>query len=333
MTKRHALFLLGLAVAGACLWFALYRVDFAELGRSLAGARKSSIPLFLAALFAFYWVKAERWRHLLAPLKQIPTRQLFPPLMVGYGVSMLVPMHLGEVARIMIVRADHSLRASALVMSIALERLLDLVTIPLLFAVAMIGHADLPPALIAAGYGMGLIGLAGMALTAGFVFAPGWIIGAVTRLMAPLPPAWRGPVIAQLEAATQGGAVLRAPGRMAAVVLLTVLQWALMWLCAWTAIWAVGAGAQWSAGLLTVALINVAVALPTSPGYIGSVQAAFVLALLPYGIGREAAVAASIYFHIVVYVSVVATGALFLHRAGRSLRSVREAAQATAEGP
>lgn len=332
MTKKHAVFLLGLVVAGLCLWFALYDVDFAQLGRSLAAARKSSIPLFLAVLFAFYWAKAVRWRHLLAPLKSIPTRQLFPPLMVGYGVSMLVPMHLGEVARILIVRSEHSLRASPLLMSIALERLLDLVTIPLLFAVAMIAHDDLPPALIAAGYFMGLVGLTGIMILTGFVLKPDWVTGAVTKLLTPFPAAWRAPVVAQLAAGAEGAAVLRAPARLVPIALLTLLQWALMWLCAWIAIWSVGIQASWSAGLLTVALINVAVALPTSPGYVGSVQAAFVLALLPYAVEREAAIAASVYFHVLVYVAVVTTGLVFLHRAGRSIRSLREAANPVADG-
>jgi uncharacterized membrane protein YbhN (UPF0104 family) len=325
VTKKHALFALGLVVAGLFLWFALDDVDFAELGRSLGAARKSSIPLFLAVLFAFYWTKALRWHFLLAPLKSIPTRQLFPPLMVGYGVSMLVPMHLGEIARILIVRSEHALRASALVMSIALERMLDLVTIPLLFAVAMITHDDLPPTLIAAGYLMGLIGLAGIATIAAFVLIPDAVIGSVAAVLRPLPPAWRTAVTTQLRAGAEGASALRTPARLAAIGLLTLLQWALMWLCAWIAIWSVGIDISWAAGLLTVALINVAVALPTSPGYVGSVQAAFVLALLPYAVEREAAIAASIYFHVLVYIAVVGAGVVFLHRAGRSLRSLRQA--------
>jgi uncharacterized membrane protein YbhN (UPF0104 family) len=84
--------------------------------------------------------------------------------------------------------------------------------------------------------------------------------------------------------------------------------------------------------VLTVALINVAVALPTSPGYVGSVQAAFVLALLPYAVEREAAIAASVYFHVLVYVAVVATGLVFLHRAGSSIRSLREAGNPLGDG-
>jgi uncharacterized protein (TIRG00374 family) len=323
MPGKHKLFLLaGLVVAALCLAFALWNIDLGLLGATLRSSRKSGIAAFLLVLFAFYWVKAERWRVLLAPIKRIPTARLFPALMVGYGVSMLVPMHLGEVARVMIVKSEHGLRVSALAMSIAFERLLDLVAIPLLFAVAMLAGNELPVVLIRAGYVMGLIGLTGLVGLATFVLWPAAVLRLTAGMLAPLPDRLRALVLTQLEAGAEGIAALRNVAQMSAIVVLTLVQWTLMWLCVWVSVWSVGIEVSWSASLLTVALINVAVALPTSPGYVGSVQAAFVLALLPFGVDREAAVAASIYFHLLIYVAVVGTALLFLHRAGRSLRSL-----------
>jgi uncharacterized protein (TIRG00374 family) len=312
----------GVAVGLLFLWFALRDVEFATIGASLREANWAFVPLFLAVLFLYYWLKAERWRRLLAPIKDIPTRKLFPPLMVGYAVSSILPMHLGEVARVLIVRAEHSVRVSALAMSIALERLLDLVTIPLLFGIAMLAGRDVPDVLVKSGYVIGLIGVAGIAFVSLFVVRPGWILRLAAVVTAPLPRGFGERVIAQLEAAAAGAAALREPRRMIVAAVLTLLQWAMMWLCAWLSIRAVGITAPWSSGVLTVALLNVAVALPTSPGFVGSVQAAFVLALLPYAVAREAAVAASIYFHVLAYASVVLTGLVFLRRAGQSLGSL-----------
>jgi hypothetical protein len=84
--------------------------------------------------------------------------------------------------------------------------------------------------------------------------------------------------------------------------------------------------------VLTVALLNVAVALPTSQGFVGSVQAAYVLALLPYSVSKEAAIAASIYFHVLAYASVVVAGLIFLNKAGQSLRSLLRAQEPAADG-
>jgi uncharacterized protein (TIRG00374 family) len=242
---------LGVAIGLLCLWFALRNVEFAAIGAALANADFASIPPFLVALFLYYWLKAARWQRLLAPTKQIETRRLFPPLMVGYAVSSILPMHLGEVARVLIVRAEHSLRVSALAMSIALERLLDLVTIPLLFGVAMLAGRDVPVGLVRAGYLIGLIGLGGIAFVWLYVTRPEWVIRMVTLFATPLPKSVTQKVVAQLEAGIAGAAALRAPRRMLPIIGLTLLQWGMMFFCAWLSIHAVGINASWSAGVLT----------------------------------------------------------------------------------
>ena len=308
-----------MAVGIACLWFAFRSAEPTVLWDSLRRANFASIPLFLTVLFLYYWLKAVRWGKLLAPIKQVPTKELFPALMVGYGVSSILPMHLGEVARVLIIRADHSIRVSALATSIVLERLLDLVTIPLLFAIAMLAGRDVPEMLVKTGYVIGLIGVGGIAFVLLYVLRPQLILRLAGRMTSALPEKWTDSLLAQLEAGASGAAALRSPRQMIVIFGLTLLQWAMMWACVWLSIQSVGIDASWSAAILTVALINVAVALPTSPGFIGSVQAAFVLALIPYEVSREAAIAASIYFHVLAYVSVVLAGLVFLHKAGQSL--------------
>jgi glycosyltransferase 2 family protein len=313
---------LGIGVGLLFLWFAFRNIDFRALGTTLLHANWAAMPVFLVVLFLYYWLKALRWQRLLAPTKEIPTKRLFPALMVGYAVSSILPMHLGEVARVLIVRAEHSVRVSALAMSIAVERLLDLVTIPLLFGVAMLAGRDVPDGLVKTGYVIGSIGLTGIVMAWLYVVRPDLVLRLAAIATAPLPAGFRERVLTQLEAGAAGAAALREPRRMLPIVALTLLQWGMMWLCALISIRAVGIEIPWSAGVLTVALLNVAVALPTSPGFVGSVQAAFVLALLPFSVTKEAAIAASIYFHVLAYASVVIAGLIFMHRAGQSLRSL-----------
>jgi len=320
--RGKAVFVAGLAVGAALLWLAVRNVDASAIGASLLDADWKSVPVFLAVLFLYYWLKAERWKRLLLPIKRIETRRLFPPLMIGYAMSSILPMHLGELARVYLVRTEQSVRASALLMSIAVERLLDLVTIPLLFAVAMLGGNTLPPALVDAGYVVGLVGLAGIGFVAVLVARPTLVLGLLRRVSAPLPSRLRDAIIAQVEAGAEGAAALRSLTGMSSIVALTLLQWTMMGACIWLSIRAVGASPPWPAAVLTVAMINVAVALPTSPGYVGSVQAAFVLALLPFGTSNQSAVTASIFFHVLAYASVVIVGFAFLLRTGLTLNAL-----------
>ena len=56
----------------------------------------------------------------------------------------------------------------------------------------------------------------------------------------------------------------------------------------------------------------VAVTLPNAPGYIGALQAAFVFALLPFGISSESAFAGSVFFLVGNWVPVTSVGGLFM---------------------
>jgi len=56
----------------------------------------------------------------------------------------------------------------------------------------------------------------------------------------------------------------------------------------------------------------VAVTLPNAPGYIGALQAAFVFALLPFGISTESAFAGSVFFLVGNWTPVTIVGGLFM---------------------
>src|SRR5690606_22191117 len=69
--RGKAVFVAGLAVGAALLWLAVRNVDASAIGASLLDADWKSVPVFLAELFLYYWLKAERWKRLLLPIKRI----------------------------------------------------------------------------------------------------------------------------------------------------------------------------------------------------------------------------------------------------------------------
>jgi hypothetical protein len=81
--------------------------------------------------------------------------------------------------------------------------------------------------------------------------------------------------------------------------------------------------------MLTIGITAFAVALPSAPGFVGPMQAAFVFALAPFGIEQEAALAASVLFLLGHWIPVTAVGALFLARRHLSFQEI--AAEAEAE--
>ncbi len=74
----------------------------------------------------------------------------------------------------------------------------------------------------------------------------------------------------------------------------------LKWLCSgvliWIALMAYGANVSLGVCLIASAVGALAVTVPSTPGYIGLVQAAFVFVLVPFGVTQEVAFAASVFF-------------------------------------
>ena len=64
--------------------------------------------------------------------------------------------------------------------------------------------------------------------------------------------------------------------------------------------------------MVTLAATVLAVSLPAAPGFFGTIQLAFVLALLPYGVSENDALAGSIIFHIISYSYVMISGVIAL---------------------
>ena len=58
----------------------------------------------LALYFAGVWVRAARWRVLLAPVKLVAAARLFPVVVIGYMANDVLPFRLGEVARCFVLR-------------------------------------------------------------------------------------------------------------------------------------------------------------------------------------------------------------------------------------
>src|SRR5205085_9803077 len=111
-----------------------------------------------------YLLRAWRWGNLLAPLARVPLRDLFPATVVGFMTALLVP-RAGEVVRPYLVSRRHPIRTSAGFASIILERLVDLMTVLVLFGLYL--YALPTPSAQTRGPLLGLLKLGGAMAGAG----------------------------------------------------------------------------------------------------------------------------------------------------------------------
>ena len=291
--------LLGLLAGGVFLYTTARLVTWSEVRQSLStGDWTLSLPALLAGVAAFIVAKARRWRALLGDPPEIGTPDLVRPVAVGLLFNALVA-HSGEFARALALNRAHGLPTSGVLAGIAVERLFDFLVV-LLFGLVAGGLTELPVALrapleIVAVFSLGLgVGVA-LALVAPAVLSrlAAWLTGYLPARLG----RW---LLAQVNDALAGLAPLREAHRLPLALVWSVVQWsAIVWCVVFCAR---VPGVTLTAPMAALVLIGIVVVftLPNAPGYLGSTQVAFLAVLVPLGVHKEAAVAASFVYTFAV---------------------------------
>jgi glycosyltransferase 2 family protein len=323
--------LLGGAVLAVVLLAFFFRgVDWSALGTALREARLLPLVGLVVVTLGVYSARAWRWGDLLLPLGRVPYPDLFSATMVGFASGLLIP-RAGELLRPWLVSRRHPIATSAGFATIILERLLDLITVLLLFALYLF---VLPaPAAQIEGRLTELLKLGG-AVTAGialgvlvFLLAlhanAERVIGTLERLLQRAPRWLAEPFGKILRAFSSGLAVLRAPfGLLGRIGVQSVVIWLLIALGFHLNHMAFGIQLPFHANFLLIAFLVVGVAIPT-PGMVGGFHAFYLLALSEvFGVPRATAAAAAVAAHALSNLPVLVLGLVLLGREGLSLGKV-----------
>jgi uncharacterized protein (TIRG00374 family) len=333
-TRKRQLLLGGL-LATALLVLAFRGVDRAALLGALRGAHPLPLLGLVLVTVVGYLMRSWRWQYLLAPLGKVPVSRLFAVTMIGFTSGFVIP-RAGEVLRPYLVSRSHGIPTTAGLATIILERLIDLVTVLVLFGVYLF---LLPPpaaqktgaimeTLRAAGAITGLGALAVLAVLFAFHVHADRAMGVLDRLFRRLPVRLGAPLSQGLRAFGAGLAVLQAPlPHLLAILGQSLLLWLSIALGFFLNHAAFGIDLPFHATFLLIAFLVVGVAIPT-PGMVGGFHAFYILALSGvYGITQDVAAAAGLVAHALSNLPVVALGLFFLGREGLNLGKVAEMAK------
>jgi glycosyltransferase 2 family protein len=332
---RRGRLLLGVAAAALLLALFFRGVDWGDLAHALETARPGYLAGVAVVTLGVYAARAWRWGNLLAPLGRVGFADLFSATMVGFASALLIP-RAGEIVRPWLVSRRHPIPTSAGFATIILERLMDLITVLVLFAAYLF---VLPtPAAEVQGRTMDLVQAAGAVAgaAAGIVLVvlfalhsrTDQVAGRLERLLARAPRWLSDPAGRTVRAFSGGLAVLRAPPlHLATLFAQSLLVWLLIALAFYLNHLAFSIDLPFHATFLLIAFLVVGVAIPT-PGMVGGFHAFYLLALTEvYGIDRTTAAAAGIAAHALTNLPILVLGLVLLGREGLSLGRVAEVAE------
>jgi uncharacterized protein (TIRG00374 family) len=332
--------LLGAVLALVLLALFFRGMNWADLGKALREAHLLPLALFALVTLGVYAVRAWRWGDLLAPLGRVGYGDLFSATMVGFTSALLIP-RAGELVRPWLISRRHPIPTSAGFATIILERIVDMLTVLVLFAAYL--FVLTPPGVEREGpvldllvirlTAMAFIKVAGAVWLAGAAVAlavlaalhanPGPVIGWMEARLARAPRWLSGPLGKVLHSFTDGLAVLRAPLPLVGRIGLESLAiWLLIALGFYLNNMAFGIELPFRANFLLIAFLVVGVLIPT-PGTVGGFHAFYRLALNGvFGIDPARAGAAAITGHLLGNLPVLAFGLVLLGREGLSLAKV-----------
>ncbi len=316
-------FWLGLIISAVFLYLALRGLHLKDVWHDLQQAHYWWLLPGVTVYFIGVWARAWRWHYLIAPVKHVPTKTMFPIVAIGYMGNNIYPARAGEVLRAVVLKRRETVPISASLATIIVERIFDgvvmlafvFLNLPKLATFqGQSGFVGNIQTLAAWGAGIFILALA-VFLWAAMYPRPAmriglWLISHFT------PVAWRSRIIAMTNKFLDGLASLRSPWHALMVFFTSVLIWLLETGKYWFVMYAFSFRVDFFTLMLMNGIVNLATTLPSAPGYVGTFDAPGIAVLKAAGVAGPVAAAYTLVLHVALWVPITALGAFYLLREG-----------------
>jgi hypothetical protein len=343
---------LGLVVSVLALWLAMRGIDVPLLLEALASGNYLWLVPAVGVVLVGQGVRALRWRLLFGDGERPSFRDTFWIICIGYLVSTVLPLRLGDPTRAWLVETRTPAGGAEALAAVVAERVLDLVTIAALLALWLPGPASHlladelgsgwwsePARLRWAAALVAIAAYAGVVVLGRLTEPVAGVAARLAALSARLPgipvTAERAGAVTFAQVSRFGGAfgALGRPRSALAAFLASVLVWGLGAVSYWLVMPAVRLEPSLSAAIFAMGAAALFAIVPSSPGYIGVFHAAIVAALWVFAdVPREQALGYAIVLHAVTFLTLIVLGlvamwAMGLHWGGleRGARRMEEA--------
>ena len=323
---------LALAVGAVSIALVTRGIDLRATLAALARVSWAAVATYLVILAITHVFRSWRWAFLLRPIGvTLGPRALLAVSSVGFMAIQALPVRLGEFVRpYFVVRSGQS-RMSAVLGTVAVERIVDGLIISLIFFATYLLSApgSWPPGLVAGAW-ISLCGFVAalLFLVAALRFPDRPIRTALALSLLPrFAPALAAKIGDKLRALIDGFAVLRDPRNLLPFLAQSLLYWGANGFGMWILAQGMGLAVSPLAAYAAMSFTGVLISLPNSPGLVGQFHLGVVAALgayLPDDVGtKSVALAYATLLHGIQFIwyTLLGFAALpFVPGGGRSLR-------------
>ena len=267
-------------------------IDWSAAWQSI---RSASLPLLLAAVVANFVsiaITGVRWWLFLKPAGAPSLGLSVRATIAGFGLNNVLVANGGDAARVVFVSRVTGLPGSTVLATLALERLFDPVGFVILLVYGAIAF-PLPESLERWQLPAVIVLAVILVLIVWFVYTSRGV-NSVTRAERPAGLGWLGSLKDHASAFAASTRWLTNGRRFAGALLISMISWALQVVTFQLAAAAAHVEIPPAASLAALLATNLGLLVRATPGNVGVFQVMFALAVAPFGVERNDAIAVSL---------------------------------------
>jgi len=311
------------------LVWALRGVHLGEVVEHLRDARIGPLLAAVALATLTYPMRLVRWRLLLRDVDggPLPAAPLWHAVAIGFMANNILPFRAGELVRLLAATRLAGARFSAVLSSVAVERVLDGLTVVALLSISLLA-SDLPPDVSVGGVSLrhaaqvsGILGAAALIAALLVVVFP----MAAERVIRRVLPAGRFAerLVSLIEGIRHGLMVLRSPALLAGTVVWSIVTWVTNALAFFVAFKAFGIPVGFLGALLLQGVLVFGISVQLTPGFLGQFEAAIVAGLALFRVPAGLASSYAIAYHATTFLPIILLGTWSLARTPVALSDLR----------
>jgi len=320
--KKHIYIVLGFAISIILLYFALKGVHFSEIWLTL---RKASLALaFTPLIFIALAISicSLRWSRVAGTTVRF--KEAFVALLIGMFVNNVLPARLGEVARGYVLSRKKKLSFTYSLSTVFLDRFFDLTGLLLIVLIALIfiPRASLPPVVSKGIYFV--IGVLLICIIFIIVLSRESFANRLSKKFLTIERPFLSGLIRRLLEVQENLKRIGSPITIVFFVVMSFCSWLSMSVALYLVIRALHVSVPFTCVPFVCALLNLAISIPSSPGYVGLYQFLIVYLLSIFGVSRSEGLTVSILYHASWYVPYTVVGFAFSLREHLKIRDIRK---------
>jgi uncharacterized protein (TIRG00374 family) len=310
----------GIAISAISLIAIFLFIEPQAILVALQSTRYVYVALAGLGIVAFLVVRAVRWRYMLS--NDAPWNIVFHIQNIGYFLSTILPLRIGDVARAVLIGSVPPITISRGISTMVVERLLDMLFIITLLPFTLAGVEQMPDWMRTGARGMGLIAIAGILILIIAANQRERAVRLAEIVLGYIPFLNTAAWTERVDSFLAGLDSLTRPKDAAILLLLTIATWTPIILAYYAMLLAVNLQPNLLMAAFVVCAAALSVALPSSPGQIGVFHAGVIAALQVWGQPEAQSASFAFIYHILNTAIMIGFGIIGIIATGSTFRQV-----------